>query len=568
MRLLINAWRDIHHPLAGGSEVLVDELARGLTARGHHVTLRTGRPISEHEYAIKDAGGRFGQYLRTPTDYARHHRDSDLVVDVANGMTYFTPLFRRGPTICFVHHVHTEHWAQWFRPPLAALGRNLELHATPRVYRNKLFVAVSPSTARSLEAIGVRPENIRIVHNGVDVPDRFAPKRAEPTFLALGRLVPHKRYDVLARLWKRVQPHTGGRLLIAGSGPEKAKIEAVGAPAMQLLGKISETEKDRLLGESWLLLHPSSLEGWGLVVLEAAARATPSIGFDAPGVRDSVIHGATGLLSADEDSFVEQWIALAQDNAWRTSLGTAARARAKTFSWERCVDAFEAVALEAIGARVPRRAPAGEAPAARDQPAPVLRLIADTARTPTADTSIVVYVPAADASLRPLLARWRSLVAAERTELIVIAPDATQESLALVDGTLAGFERCRPADAVSDGHPGHTAAVTGRVVVVVDAAAPSGIEPVLAAVPDLLEHATTDTPPSVVVQRATGATIGDVAWSGKPIILTSCKGRGEAQRLVITVAALGHYALCAAPRGDVLVVELRGEKLHPTPAGV
>ncbi|MBI2708362.1 MAG: glycosyltransferase [Actinobacteria bacterium] len=355
MRIVINAWRDISHPLAGGSELMLDKLATGLHERGHDVLLCAGGPVAEHPYSVVDGGGRFDQYLRSPLRYVSGQRDADVVVDVANGMSFYTPLWRRKPTICLVHHVHTVHWAQWFPAPVAAFGRNLERHAMPAAYSRSLYVTVSPSSAESLAALGVDPKRIRIVENGMDAPEALAPKSAEPTFVALGRLVPHKRYDLLARVWKRVQPITGGRLLIAGDGPEADRIRAVQAPDLELLGFVSDEEKQRLLSRAWVLVHPSMLEGWGLVVMEAARWATPTLAFDAPGLRDSVVHARTGLLARSEAELADFWVEMVLDEDLRAKLGAGARERAQEFSWSATVDKFERVLEEAVeGGRLPR----------------------------------------------------------------------------------------------------------------------------------------------------------------------------------------------------------------------
>jgi glycosyltransferase involved in cell wall biosynthesis/SAM-dependent methyltransferase len=349
MRIGFLVWRELDHPRAGGSEVLVDHLATGLVERGHEVTMVSGAPVGERAYRTVDGGGTLDQFVRSPLNHARHLRDHDLVVDVVNGMAFFTPLWRRGASLCLVNHVHTEHWAQWFTPPVAAFGRALEAKAVPRAYRGNLFVAVSPSTAAALAELGVPEGDVRIVYNGVDLPDGPPlPTAPEPTFVALGRLVPHKRCDLLVRAWAKVQPTTGGRLVIAGEGPEADAIEALGVPGVELVGKVTEEEKHRLLSEAWALLHPASVEGWGLVVMEAAARATPTIGFWAPGVRDSVVHDETGLLVETEDELVARWLQLAADEELRFKLGTGARRRAEEFTWEQTVAGFEAVAEEAV----------------------------------------------------------------------------------------------------------------------------------------------------------------------------------------------------------------------------
>ncbi|HMJ77770.1 MAG TPA: glycosyltransferase family 4 protein, partial [Iamia sp.] len=375
LHIAINAWRDTSHPLAGGSEVMIDQLAAGLDRRGHRVELRAGGPITDHPYRVRDGGGKFSQYLKTPVAHLRHQRHADLVVDVANGMAFYSPLWRRQPTICFVHHVHTAQWSQWFSPAVAGVGRTLERHAMPAAYATSPFVTVSPSSAEALIDLGVAPDRIHVVPNGVDVPDTVGVKAAEPLFLAVGRLVPHKRYDLLARLWRQVQPVVGGRLVIVGDGPEEERIAAMDVPGLELTGRISAEERDRLYAEAWLLLHPSMLEGWGLVVMEAAAHGTPTLAFDAPGVRDAVVSTRTGLLAHDEREMVEMWTDLAQSDDLRAKLGVGARERALTFGWDATVDRFEEVAYATVEAGRLRRSrrrvrPAPVAPVAPANPLP------------------------------------------------------------------------------------------------------------------------------------------------------------------------------------------------------
>ncbi len=349
MRILFCARRDTAHPRAGGSEVLVDRLASGLAARGHDVALLAGAPTGPHEYAARANGSELAQFLRAPVVFHRHFADRDLVVDVANGMAFCPTLWCRRPAICLVNHLHTEQWDDWFSPPAAALGRFLEQRAMPWAHRRSLFVAVSPSTARALVEIGVKQDRIAVVPNGVDLPVEAGEEDPEPLFLALGRLVPHKRYEALVRLWEQVRPTTGGRLVIAGEGPADRDLRAAAGAGVELLGRVDEPTKANLLDRAWLLLHPARVEGWALVIMEAAARGTPALAFDAPGVRDSIVQGATGELATSEADFVQRWIRLATDPTHRHRLGAAARTRAATYPWSRTIEAFEAVADEAVG---------------------------------------------------------------------------------------------------------------------------------------------------------------------------------------------------------------------------
>ncbi|MEW2402817.1 glycosyltransferase family 4 protein [Streptomyces sp. NPDC046862] len=354
-RIVFLARRDLGNPAAGGSELLVDRLADGLTRLGHQVTLLCGGPAAFRDYRVVSAGGDLSHYLRAKPSFARQVGDCDLLVEVCNGMPYLAPLWHDGPTLCLVNHVHTELWTMRFGGPLAPaarLGRRLEHWALSGAQRKKqsksLLVAVSPSTAHALRDIGVERERIRVVHNGVEEPGPRAERSPEPLFVAVGRLVEYKRIDLLLRLWERVRPVTGGRLVIVGDGPERARLEQLAGPDVEFTGHVSDAEKHRLLCAAWLLLHPSAVEGWGLVVTEAAARETPAVAFDVPGLRDSVVDGETGVLAEGESSFAAAWCALALSTDRRVLMGKAARSRAARYRWGHTVRRFRAVASEAV----------------------------------------------------------------------------------------------------------------------------------------------------------------------------------------------------------------------------
>ncbi|GAB3959920.1 glycosyltransferase family 4 protein [Streptomyces sparsus] len=347
-RIVFLARRDLGNPAAGGSELLIDRIAAGLTDHGHQVTLLCGGPAAYRDYRVVSAGGDAGHFLRARRALSRQVGDCDLLVEVCNGMPYLAPLWHRGPTLCLVNHVHTDLWGMRYPAPAARLGRRLEHWALAGTHRDNLMVAVSGSTADALRNLGVPDDKIRIVHNGVEAPGPLEPTSPEPVFLAMGRLVEYKRIDLLLRLWERVRPVTGGRLVIVGDGPERARLEAMAGPGVTFTGHVSEAEKHRLLCEAWLLLHPSMVEGWGLVVMEAAIRGTPAVGFDIPGLRDSIEHGSTGLLARGESSFAASWCTLALSSERRHAMGRAARSRADGFRWSNTVQAFETVAAEAF----------------------------------------------------------------------------------------------------------------------------------------------------------------------------------------------------------------------------
>jgi glycosyltransferase involved in cell wall biosynthesis len=341
------AWRDLANKDAGGSELLVDRLAHGMTERGNRVTLLCGGDVGQRSYEVRRSGGTYTQFAKAPLAFRRYLRDCDLVVEVCNGMPFLAPLWTKRPVVCLVNHVHTELWPLRFPRPISGIGRLTESAVMPWVHRRNLFLTVSASTFTALQEIGVATDRIRLICNGVEPGPPPAPRSPEPMFLAFGRLAEYKRIDLLLRLWDRVRQVTGGRLVIAGDGPERARLESMAGPDVEFTGRVSEAEKHRLMSAAWLLLHPARIEGWGIVVSEAAVRGTPAIGFSVPGLRDSVVHNETGLLVRTESEFASAWASMTIDDRKRDATGTAARERARQQHWSAAVDGFALVADEA-----------------------------------------------------------------------------------------------------------------------------------------------------------------------------------------------------------------------------
>jgi glycosyltransferase involved in cell wall biosynthesis len=224
----------------------------------------------------------------------------------------------------------------------------------PAIYRNRLFVAVSNSTADDLHSIGVPRSHIRIIESGVDpAPASQAERADEPLFVSLNRLVPHKRVDLLLRAWDQAAGRIPGRLLVLGDGPELGNLRkmAESIPRVEVTGRVSEEVKNRLLAQAWAVVSTAHHEGWGMSIMEAAAAETPAVALDAPGIRDAIVDGVTGILvrAAEGEmarAFADALVGLASDAECRKRLGAAARERALEFSWERSIDRWQMVLEE------------------------------------------------------------------------------------------------------------------------------------------------------------------------------------------------------------------------------
>ena len=361
--LLLN-WRDMHHPEAGGSEKYLDEVARGLAARGHAVTVRTAaypgalarESIEGVQYVRK--GGRYTVYLRALAAQAvGRHRD-DVVVDVQNGVPFLSPLVRRGGVVNLVHHVHREQWSVVFGPTLARAGWWLESRIAPSIYRHTRYVAVSESTREELAGLGVDHGRITVVHNGTDaVADEHVQRAEHPVVVVLGRLVPQKRVEIAMEAVRDLaETHPHLVLWVVGSGYWDTELHRVAAELgiagrTTFTGHVSEAEKHRLLAQAWVLALPSLKEGWGLVVVEAGVHGTPTVAFAAAGgINDSVRDGETGVLvHGGRSEFTSALGSLLDDAARRRAMSGAVARWVTRFRWTETVSQWQSVLAEVSG---------------------------------------------------------------------------------------------------------------------------------------------------------------------------------------------------------------------------
>jgi glycosyltransferase involved in cell wall biosynthesis len=348
MRILIFNWRDITHPWTGGAEMNVHEQARRWVRAGHQVTLFCGAYIGSDQRANIDGieivrrGGRFTVYLWAAVYYLRYFRGKyDVLVDLENGIPFFTPLYSRIPKVCIAHHVHTEQFHTEFSPPLSWIGIFLESVVMPLVYRRVPFITISQSSRTELARIGINPERCSVVYCGLDH-DQYRPGQAkaqQPLLICLGRLMRYKRVDMLIRLMVPiVEEHPDAVLHVVGFGPEnelKRIVDQYGlGDHVVFHGRVSEGEKIRWLQQAWVLVTASMKEGWGLVAVEANACGTPAVAFSVPGLCEAIDHSHSGLLAESEEEFVKAVLRILEDGDFRDRLSRAAVKRAEQFNWD------------------------------------------------------------------------------------------------------------------------------------------------------------------------------------------------------------------------------------------
>jgi glycosyltransferase involved in cell wall biosynthesis len=378
-RILFLNWRDLSNPAAGGAEAYTEQIARRFARAGALITLFTSKyqdapPYDwSNSYLVVREGGRFGVYRAAARHLRRYGHQYDAVVDFQNGIPFFAPLWAPASTavVCVVHHVHQAQFDMYFRWPFNHLGRLLEGRVTRRVYRDRPFVAVSPSTrAEMRRQLGLRGP-VHIVPNGIDPPPQSrVPRSPSPAIAVVTRLAPHKQLHHLVeavpdllRRWPDLHVD------IAGTGPARdgllTQVRELGLEqAVTLPGRVSEQAKSDLLSRAWLTVAPSVAEGWGLTVLEANMLGTPAMAYDVPGLRDSVRDGRTGWLVPPDGRLSAALMGALDelgDPARRRYFADQAQAWAGRFSWDSSADRLGCVLLSEfrrreLGRPSPRRA--------------------------------------------------------------------------------------------------------------------------------------------------------------------------------------------------------------------
>ena len=364
--LLILNERDLQHPRAGGAELHIAETGKRLAQRGYAPTLLctrfSGAPAEEVQAGVRVRrfGNRVTYYLQLPAAVRREVRaPGTVIIEHLNKIPFCTPVFARAPVLLTAHHLFGRTAFRQVPFPVACAVYASE-QVIPFVYRNRQFVAVSPSTRDDLVRRGVPPANVVVIPNGMDH-SRYGESariaRGRPTLVVLGRTEFYKRVDLVLHAVQRIIPVLPEiHLCVVGDGSARAGLERQAA-AMGLAGHVaftgylSEEEKLAVLRSADVVVNTSEREGWGITVLEANACGVPVIASNVAGLRDAVRDGETGVLvrHGDVGQLAAAIVRLLQDDAYRHRLGAGARAWAQHFTWDEVVTELVAV-IEAVAA--------------------------------------------------------------------------------------------------------------------------------------------------------------------------------------------------------------------------
>ena len=215
--------------------------------------------------------------------------------------------------------------------------------------RADAVITVSDHARAQLVAAGVPSERVHVVTEGVGRPsgtgsnhDVEWPRREGLRLLYLGRLEDRKRpavaLDALAALERA---GTTASLVIAGDGPNRTDLirraAALGLDgAVRFAGRVPEAEKWALYDGADVLLFPSTLEGFGLVVAEAQSRGLPVVAAVGTATVEAFDPGRSGLLAEPSGQPFATALAGLVDSPRRAEMSAHAKRFAARFDWDRC----------------------------------------------------------------------------------------------------------------------------------------------------------------------------------------------------------------------------------------
>ncbi len=348
MNLLWFTWKDRKNPLAGGAELVNEELAKRLVADGHEVIFLVAGFEGGLAEEVKDGfkiirvGGKWSVYLKAYQYYKKHLVGwADLVIDEMNTIPFFAKFYVKEKNIILSYQLCREIWFYQMFFPLNLIGYLLEpLYL--KLLNNKPLLTESESAKTDFQKYGFKKENIFVFPIGLEIEPlkdlENIQKFEKPTVLSLGAIRPMKRTDHIIKAFEKARERISDlELIVAGdsSGTYGKKVlnsikNSRYSDSIQYLGRVNIDKKIELMQKSHLIAVTSIKEGWGIIVTEANSQGTPAVVYNVDGLKDACKNNYTGLVTEKNNSeeLSKKIIRLLQDknlyeqfrlNAWKDS---------------------------------------------------------------------------------------------------------------------------------------------------------------------------------------------------------------------------------------------------------
>ena len=356
MKILWLAHRDPLNPRAGGAERIIYEVCERLVKNGNEVFLLSGgwknckKNESLNGIHIRRFGCHVGPHLALPIHLLRNKYDI-IISDLGHAVPWISPVLLRRKTVVSFLHLHARSLPGQVRRLLAYSITAVEkLYFI--IYNNSHFVTISNTSFADLANLGIKIENISIINPGVNR-ELFRPsiKTVYPSIVYFGGLRPYKQPEEALYLLKELLIEISNlKLTVIGDGPswqglKKLCNELDLTNNIVFTGRISDEKVSEIVASSWLNIHASVTEGWGISIIEAASAGTPTIAFKVPGVSDSVEKGFNGITVeyGNRKELVDAALNILRDPKkwWSSSVEVANK-----YSWDKTAELWEKLIKE------------------------------------------------------------------------------------------------------------------------------------------------------------------------------------------------------------------------------
>ncbi|MEM3859555.1 MAG: glycosyltransferase family 4 protein [Candidatus Micrarchaeaceae archaeon] len=312
MKILWLAHRDPLHPKAGGAERAIAEICSRLAEMQYDVTVLTagwkGCENAENfrGFKIRRFGNSLSIHFYVPLFIMKNKPDI-VINDLGHAIPWPSTSFLRRKKIIFFRHLHARSLPGQVNALLAYLITAVE-KCYFIIYPHDTFITESTTSVSDLLHLGIDEMNIVKIPPGVDLNIfRKGEKTTYPTIVYFGGMRKYKRPEEVIHVFNDLvaQIHTL-KLTIVGSGPELRSLrELVSAynldDRVTFTGRVTDEVLAAEVSKSWLNIHTSVTEGWGLSITEASAAGTPTVAYSVPGVVDAVEDGINGIKVKDGD---------------------------------------------------------------------------------------------------------------------------------------------------------------------------------------------------------------------------------------------------------------------------
>ena len=218
------------------------------------------------------------------------------------------------PHIATVHDIYQtskkDFWKSWSsQEKTSSLTKCLGPYIEKKIVKTNvtLFHTVSEQSKSDIESLGTS-KKIVIIPNGIDPSSYENGVTSQKQVIFIGRLVFYKNLKVVIDAFSKVVTKIpDAKLVIVGDGPMKdslvKKTESLNLQDNVVFkGNVSEQEKIKLLQQSQVLVNPSLVEGFGIVVLEGFASSKPVIVSDSKPLSDLVDDSVDGFVVSSTNS--------------------------------------------------------------------------------------------------------------------------------------------------------------------------------------------------------------------------------------------------------------------------